>query len=63
MVTVVTSDRTYTYQSGTSASTDSRGHLTVYGVDGDALAGFAPGAWTRYRTVDEEEKGSEPLVG
>jgi hypothetical protein len=40
-----------------------RGQLTVYAVDRDPVAKFAPGAWLRYRTVDEEEKGGEPLVG
>jgi hypothetical protein len=56
VVTVVTSEKTYTYQSGTTVGVDSRGHLTVYNVDLTSIAGFAPGEWKRYRTADEEEK-------
>lgn len=56
MVTVVTDTKTYSYEAGTSVSVDSRGQLTVIGAGLAKIAGFAPGEWKRYRTVDEVER-------
>jgi hypothetical protein len=62
MVTVVSPSKTYVYRAATSANADTKGHLTVYeGLT--SVAGFAPGAWRRYVTGDEEEKDNGgPLV-
>jgi hypothetical protein len=56
VVTVVTDTKIYSYETGTSASVDSRGQLTVHGAGLTEIAGLAPGEWKRYRTVDEVEK-------